>query len=116
MDKLYRIFLISAIIIFSGSTLHAQDVTVKNDSISSATQNKQSNPNVNNQGQPGNQDKSQGNVMSNAANKGIKQVKGAKPDMSKARGARPPRIERPSGSGIPRGVGKPGGAARPGKK
>jgi hypothetical protein len=46
---------------------------------------------------------------------GIKQVKGARPDMSKARGARPPDIERPSGSRIPKGVGKPGGAMRPGK-
>jgi hypothetical protein len=47
--------------------------------------------------------------------KGIKQIKGARPDMSKARGARPPDIERPSGSRIPKGVGRPGGAMKPGK-
>jgi len=32
--------------------------------------------------------------------------------MSKARGARPPLVVRPSGSGIPKGAGKPGGAGR----
>src|SRR4030042_7097903 len=41
-----------------------------------------------------------------------KQVRGGRPDMSKARGARPPLIIRPSGSGIPKGAGKPGGAGR----
>lgn len=45
----------------------------------------------------------------------IKQVKGARPDMSKARGARPPDIQRPSGSFIPKGIGRPRGAVRPGK-
>ena len=38
------------------------------------------------------------------------QVRGGRPDMSKARGARPPLIIRPSGSGIPKDAGKPGGA------
>ena len=48
----------------------------------------------------------------------IKQVKGARPDMSKSRGARPPYIERQAGSGIPKGIGKPGGASgiKPGKR
>lgn len=46
----------------------------------------------------------------------IKKVKGARPDMTKSRGARPTYIERPSGSGIPRGIGKPGGAMKPGKR
>lgn len=44
----------------------------------------------------------------------IKRVKGARPDMSKARGARPPDVVRQSGSGIPRGMGKPGGVGKPG--
>ena len=44
----------------------------------------------------------------------IKQVKSARPDMSKARGARPPDIVRPSGSRIPNGIGRPSGAVRPG--
>ena len=44
----------------------------------------------------------------------IKQVKGARPDMSKSSGARPPVITRPSGSVVPRGMGKPAGAGRRG--
>lgn len=48
------------------------------------------------------------------AGKAVKQVRGSRPDMSRARGARPPMIVRPSGSGVPKGVGKPGGAGRKG--
>ncbi|MBN2633978.1 MAG: hypothetical protein JXR66_10500 [Bacteroidales bacterium] len=43
----------------------------------------------------------------------VKQVKSARPDWSKAKGARP-NIVRPGGSNIPKGVGKPGGAGKPG--
>ena len=46
----------------------------------------------------------------------VKEVKGSNPDMSKAKGARPPYIVRPSGAGMPKGAGKPGGAIRPWKK
>lgn len=45
----------------------------------------------------------------------IKQVKSARPDMSRAKGARPPDIIRPSGSRIPKGVGRPAGAGKPGR-
>jgi hypothetical protein len=45
----------------------------------------------------------------------VKQVKSARPDMSRSRGARPPDIVRPSGSRIPKGVGRPGGAMRHGR-
>jgi hypothetical protein len=48
-------------------------------------------------------------------NKSVKQVKSARPDMSRSRGARPPDIVRPSGSRIPRGVGRPAGAGRHGR-
>jgi hypothetical protein len=41
----------------------------------------------------------------------IKQVKSARPDMSKSKGARP-NVVRPSGSTVPKGIGKPGGAGR----
>ena len=57
-----------------------------------------------------------GNNDKNSGSQSIKQVKAARPDMSKARGARPPDIVRPTGSRIPRGVGKPGGAVRPGRR
>lgn len=45
-----------------------------------------------------------------------KQVKASRPVMSQTRGARPPTIIRPSGSGIPKGTGNPGGALGPGKR
>lgn len=45
----------------------------------------------------------------------VKQVKSARPDMSKSRGARPPDIVRPTGSRIPKGVGRPAGAGRHGR-
>jgi hypothetical protein len=45
----------------------------------------------------------------------VKQVKSARPDMSKTRGARPPDIVRPSGSRIPKGVGRPAGAVKHGR-
>jgi hypothetical protein len=66
---------------------------------------------------------SEGNGMQ--ANKGktenqqkVKKVQSARPDMSKARGARPAYIQRQAGSGIPKGIGKPAGAGtiKPGKR
>lgn len=47
---------------------------------------------------------------------GVKKIQGARPDWSKARGARPASVERPSGSRVPKGAGKPGGAKGPGKR
>lgn len=61
-------------------------------------------------------DKQKENDQNSNSSQTIKQVKGARPDMSKARGARPAYIERPGGSGIPKGIGRPGGAIKPGKK
>ena len=46
----------------------------------------------------------------------VKKVQSAKPDWSKARGARPASVERPSGSRIPKGAGRPGGAKGPGRR
>lgn len=65
------------------------------------------------QNQNQNAGQQQGNIQKNAAGKAVKQVRSARPDFSKAKGARP-NITRPSGSGIPKGVGKPGGAGKPG--
>ncbi len=74
--------------------------------------------NVQNQGQAGNinGNSQTGNNGNRTGNQPVKQVRSARPDMSKARGARPPQIERPSGSRIPKGIGKPHGSVRPGKK
>ncbi len=59
------------------------------------------------------QNKSQGNAQKPANANAVKQVKSAKPDMSKAKGARP-NVVRPSGSAVPKGAGKPGGIKRMG--
>ncbi|HOS70978.1 MAG TPA: hypothetical protein PLZ75_00855 [Bacteroidales bacterium] len=45
-----------------------------------------------------------------------KKIQGARPDWSKAKGARPASIERPSGSRIPKGAGRPAGARGPGRR
>jgi hypothetical protein len=56
-------------------------------------------------------------VQNQGANaSGVKKVQSARPDWSKARGARPASIERPSGSRIPKGAGKPAGAKGPGRR
>jgi hypothetical protein len=59
------------------------------------------------------QNKNQGNTRQAANANAVKRVRSARPDMSKAKGARP-NIVRPSGSGMPKGAGKPGGAKRMG--
>jgi hypothetical protein len=65
-------------------------------------------------GSAGNSKKTQAGTGNVASGQNVKQVKGARPDMSKASGARPPVITRPSGSVVPRGIGKPAGAGRRG--
>lgn len=66
----------------------------------------------------GNEQNAKGNGNNQAANRygnqTAKRVRSGRPDMTRARGARPPTIVRPSGSGIPKGVGKPGGAGHKG--
>jgi len=57
--------------------------------------------------------KQAGNIENKSGS--VKQVKSARPDMSRSRGARPPDIVRPSGSRIPQGVGRPAGAGRHGR-
>jgi Sec-independent protein translocase protein TatA len=55
-----------------------------------------------------------GQANGNKQSEAVKQVRGSRPDMSRARGARPPMIVRPSGSGVPKGAGRPGGAGHKG--
>ncbi len=115
MKKLVKIFFFIILLIFSGHTGYAQNIQ-KADSVklnqkkgessaSSADKIKKDNPgNPNTDSQ-----KSNGNTT-------VKLLKGARPDLSKSRGARPPYIERQPGAGIPKGIGKPGGAVKPGRR
>ncbi len=116
MLNLQKILFIAAFSGFAITICSAQNVTAAGDTAKIIQKKAETKEITNNQRQNGNINKEQANTRNNASNKGIKQVKSARPDMSKARGARPPQIERPSGSRIPRGVGRPGGAIKPGKR
>jgi hypothetical protein len=125
------IIFLAVFAILSTTEIYAQEVTVKGDSagIGKQNQNIEQNRNQNQEKNSGqkqgkvmeqkgemvkNQLKNQGSAGQQGPQGAVKQVKGARPDMSKARGARPPDIVRPSGSGIPKGIGRPGGAFRRG--
>ena len=123
MKNLNKILIFTVLLAMTGVFCKAQTVTVIPDSASLTMNTTQKDEKVQDQNQNKVQDKNQGQQQNanqqragnrnNAANKSVKQVKSAKPDLSKAKGARP-NITRPSGSGIPKGVGKPGGAGKKG--
>jgi len=112
MRKLRQILLSGLFLVFTGYASFAQTGTLRADSVQVIQKKTQSS--VSSNDKPGNIDKQHGNHQNAGKLKAVKQVKGARPDMSKARGARPPSIVRPSGSGMPRGMGKPGGANKRG--
>lgn len=112
LRKLRQILLSGLFLGFSGYASFAQTGSLRTDSVHAIQKKPQSS--VTSNDKPGNIDKQQGNHQNAGKLKAVKQVKGARPDMSKARGARPPSIVRPSGSGMPRGMGKPGGANKRG--
>jgi hypothetical protein len=100
--KIFTIFILISIPLSGFTRFEIQSDTAKN------------RQNITSQGRDNTKDKTLKENSGKSA--GVKQVKGARPDMSRARGARPPYIERQSGTGIPRGIGKPGGAVKPGKR
>jgi hypothetical protein len=116
MKSSVKIALVVGFMLFAGFMGHSEAVAQKTDSLRLREREKQMSSDANQQN--ANQQNAKGNAYGQAngnnAAKTVKQVKGGRPDMSKAKGARPPMIVRPSGSGIPRGVGKPGGAGRKG--
>jgi hypothetical protein len=122
MKKLYKILFFLLLMLLPARICLSQDVTLKSDTVK-VSQDKNSGSETAAQEQNMNQvqarNRQQGNNNGNNSNAGngnqqVKQVKGARPDMSKARGARPPSIVRQAGSGIPKGIGKPGGAGKKG--
>ena len=97
--------------LFAGHQGIAQANMRQVDSLKLTGQNSQSAGDGNGQNAKGNGNNQPGNRYGNQA---AKRVRSGRPDMTRARGARPPTIVRPSGSGIPKGVGKPGGAGHKG--
>ena len=113
MKRSVKIIVIFALIVFAGFKGYSQTVTQKVDSLQQRTREKER-QNLGESDEQKAKGNAYGQTKMNNASKSVKQVKGKRPDMSKAKGARPPVIVRPSGSGIPKGVGRPGGVGRKG--
>ena len=111
MKRLRFIFIICVLMFFAGHKGFAQSNTQQIDSMKLKEQTRNSAGNGNGQNAQGNGSNQTGNRYGAQT---AKRVRSGRPDMTRARGARPPSIVRPSGSGIPKGVGKPGGAGRKG--
>ncbi len=123
--KCRKIVLSLIFLLLLGNTVHAQEKEVINESVSGKAQkvqivglnaeNKQGITDVNTiQKTMTQQEKKKKKKEEGSSD--VKEVKGSNPDMSKAKGARPPYVVRPSGAGMPKGAGKPGGAIRPGRR
>jgi len=107
-----RILLLIFFLVFTDITSFSQVPTGQSDTTQIIQDQAQTQAQTQTQTQTQAQTQNQGEVQKPAVGKTIKQVKrSARPDMSKAKGARP-NIVRPAGSKIPKGVGKPGGMKR----
>jgi predicted kinase len=109
MKRLKFLIIICVLMLFVGHKGFAQAGTQQADTLKLKDLKSQS---------AGNEQNTKGNGDRQTVNRygyqAAKRVRSGRPDMTRARGARPPSILRPSGSGIPKGVGKPGGAGRKG--
>ncbi len=107
-----KIFFIIVLMIFAVKTSYSQNSSHQSDTLKPGSAVSQYDKDVKTQTAKGTETGQTGpDGMSNGIQT-AKQIRGGRPDMSKARGARPPLVVRPSGSGIPKGAGKPGGAGR----
>jgi hypothetical protein len=111
-----KILFIILPVLFTGFTSLAQVKSQQKDTLRVVVNNKESTGNEKRQDNKETKTQQSGKYDNNAGSQEIKKLKTARPDMNKARGARPPDIVRPSGSRIPRGMGRPGGANMPGKR
>jgi hypothetical protein len=109
MKSIGRVVAVFLLLLFAGNKGLTQITTQKTDTLQIKGEKPQTDKNQDDQNIKG-----QANVQANKdkSDQSIKQIKARRPDMSRARGARPPLIVRPSGSGIPKGIGKPGGVGR----
>jgi hypothetical protein len=117
MKNLIKTVSLIILLAFFGMTGFSQTVTTASDTTQTVQKQNQSEEGNQNQVQKQNRNqgsaKGQGNSQNAGGANAVKKVNSAKPDWSKAKGARP-NIVRPSGSGVPKGAGKPGGAGRVG--
>lgn len=111
MNNLGKIILVFTFFLFGGYNVYAQTGIPLTDTLKLKEQKSQSDINGNEQNANNNSNRKTGNRYGSQS---VKRIKNGRPDMSRARGARPPLIVRPSGSGIPKGVGKPAGVGRKG--
>jgi len=114
MYRVIKILIVTMIFLLAGERLSAQVVTTRVDSSKVAAGKAVTVTETSAKGAQGNAAQQARNANSNARSKDVKTVRSSRPDMSKARGARPPVIVRPGGSGIPKGVGKPAGVGKKG--
>jgi hypothetical protein len=114
MSKFGKIFFVVVLIIFTGHTSFAQTRSQQNDTLNLKLNKTESTDNAEDHNTKEVNYNQADKVNNNTESQSVKQVRAARPDMSKARGARPPDIVRPTGSRIPNGIGRPAGAARPG--
>jgi|APMed6443717190_1056831.scaffolds.fasta_scaffold148511_1 uncharacterized protein YxeA len=117
MKKIKSILLIFTFLMITAGLLSGQQTRVNADTSAVRAQKEeaqvQKQEQAQTQTQAQNKTQAKGQSQKGNAN-GVKQVHSARPDWSKARGARPASVERPSGSRIPKGAGKPHGAKGPG--
>jgi len=111
MKSLRFIIIICVLLFFTGQRGFAQSNAQQIDSMKLKVQTRNSAGNGTGQNVQGNGSNQTGNRFGTQT---AKRVRSGRPDMTRARGARPPSIVRPSGSGIPKGVGRPGGVGRKG--
>ena len=129
MKRMNKLLLTVALMLITASLISAQEANPATDTTAVTVQQTETESQTQTQTQAreqkgnANQEQTQTgkNTQARAQNQsgnasGVKKVQSARPDWTKARGARPPSVERPSGSRIPKGVGKPGGAKGPGKR
>lgn len=112
MTKSLKVFLVFIFLLFTARSM-AQVQPVRDESM--ITELKSTEPATDKAIAKADKNDDKQNKDKDKKNGSVKQVKSARPDMSKSRGARPPDIVRPSGSRIPKGVGRPAGAGRHGR-
>jgi hypothetical protein len=116
MKNIVKIFIFVILSLFTSLNGFGQIGSIQTDTTKINQKKEESGINTKDKNAKKDPDKIKDANQNSSGTQGVKQVKGARPDMSKARGARPAYIERPAGSGIPKGIGRPGGNIKPVKK